>query len=97
MPKSDNGLNRPDAWSGTHLFGSFTLAIALMTLFPIREIFDACLIAFCFGLLWECLDQVNLLWWNVDFPFDSRGGSGLDIIFDFIGCAGAGLCLWGLL
>jgi len=43
MPKSNNGLNRIDAWSGTHLSGSFALAM------------------------------------------------------DFIGCAGAGLCLGGLL
>jgi len=105
MPKSDNGLNRPDAWSGTHLFGSFALAIALMTLSLSRGIFDACLVAFCFGFLWELNDGRHKKWrlkhpakwlW-FDSIFDPRGFSWLDLVMDFIGCAGAGLCLWGLI
>ena len=110
MPKSDNDINRLDAWSGTHLFGSFALAIVLMTLFPSRGIFDACLITFCLGIIWECLDNLYKLFYHYlsdKFPqftlkvlkhiWDKRGFSWLDLVMDFIGCAGAGLCLGSLL
>ena len=62
---------KPDAWSGTHLFGSFFLARVLqLWLDPVM--------AFCaavaLGVLWECVDQIV-----------RRSGDWGDVAFDALG------------
>jgi len=101
MPETNSTLNKIDAWSGTHLFGSFTLTILFALIFTA---FDACILAFCLGYLWELNDNRHEKYRQkhsaahpkLDSLFDPRGFSWMDLLLDLIGCFSAFLCLRGL-
>ncbi len=76
----------PDAWTGTHLFGSFFLSRLLMQV--IHEPGLAAGAALLLGVVWEIV--VDEYRFNVFNP-DPRGGDWGDIIADAVGCA---LSLW---
>ncbi len=80
-------LFKPDAWTGTHIFGSFFLACLLQHFMsPIAAAGYALLLGFCWEIIVDIVkfDPFNL------HP-DPRGGDWGDIIADAVGCA---LSIW---
>ena len=77
-------LFRPDAWTGTHLFGSFFLSCLCQHFIPSH--LEAACLAFSFGLLWECMDEGFGKTWAI---FDPRGMDLGDAIADGIGAFAA--------